>query len=116
MNNSGYVSLEMARRLVDAGVAMETEKWWVRWFGTEHWVLLQYRSTHSDSAPAPSMAELWEWLPEEIDKRILTLEKETSGSVAGYSLSDDWIFNTGKARPAADALGEMAIWLKGREK
>lgn len=58
----GYVSLPMARRLQEAGVVMETEKVWTLY--GEQWILADSNFPFDSPVPAPSMAELWEWLPE----------------------------------------------------
>lgn len=120
---NGYVSLEMARRLKEAGVEIETGRYWKVWSGANIQPTLcsvsEYKIDtdpyHPDAdpdvlcgkalyLPAPSMAELWEWLPE--------------GTVLykGISLTEA-IYRSSKinANPA-DALGELAIWITTNNK
>ena len=62
MNPLNYASLEASKRLVDNGIALETEAHHIK-YGTE-WEL---KPRHSFDAvygiPAPSMSEVWRELP-----------------------------------------------------
>lgn len=126
---TGYVSLEMARRLQEEGVKMETEKYWVlrdngwelKSLNERGWKPVIYDRLRTGKAfSAPSLAELWEWLPEENGGYWLVLEKDIAStvivSVAGYKCvgEEPWMVSEQDTNPA-DALGELAIWLAGKE-
>ena len=75
MNPNNYASLEASKRLVEAGIVLETEALWVKWyFDTStnmnyspfEWRLMYRSLTQVDLEyiPAPSMAEVWRELPE----------------------------------------------------
>lgn len=66
MNPLNYASLEASKKLVEAGITLDTEKEWRHVIGGD-WHLLPKASIRSDSMdifyPAPSMAEVWRELP-----------------------------------------------------
>jgi hypothetical protein len=71
MNPLNHATLEASKRLVDAGIVLETEAFWfISPKGTGR--LINYKPTQSELeqyvdgmaiAPAPSMAEVWRKLP-----------------------------------------------------
>ena len=102
MNPLNYASLEASKRLVDNGIALETEAHHIK-YGTE-WEL---KPRHSFDAvygiPAPSMAEVWRELP-----LFSTMDISIDG------LSRCWTKNspTFSDTNPTDALIDLIIWLK----
>jgi hypothetical protein len=75
MNPNNYASLEASKRLVEAGIVLETEAGWYKIYrpGCHSFdMVLSLRSGnekfYGDNFPAPSMAEVWRELPEEYYK------------------------------------------------
>ena len=127
MNPNNYASLEASKRLVEAGIVLETEALWVKWyFDTStnmnyspfEWRLMYQSLTQVDLEyiPAPSMAEVWRELPETIDEYDLTCEKIFNGGMqAGYTTCDvsglRWKVLLNAANPT-DALIDLLIWVR----
>ena len=120
MNPNNYTSLEASKRLVEAGIVLETEALWVKWyFDTStnmnyspfEWRLMYRSLTQVDLEyiPAPSMAEVWRELPEA--SAYLHTNRETEA----------WLEDEGDIVPKsesfaninpADALIELLIWAR----
>ena len=73
MNEANKASLEASKRLVEAGIVLETEFYWAKY------PRMDYELADSDHAlfthfpiPAPSMAEVWRELEKLSDKEIAT--------------------------------------------
>ena len=82
MNPDNYASIEASKRLVEAGIVLETEAGWYKIFrpGCHSFgMVLSMRSGnekfYGDNYPAPSMAEVWRELPKSIVYGGLVLEK-----------------------------------------
>lgn len=110
MNPNNYASLEASKRLVDAGIVLETEAVWSR--GGGEWHLAQ----NSDSIlllpkiPAPTMAEVWRELPEHSTIRKYNKEywvwiADGTGASGVYR----------KINPT-DALIDLLIWVRKEQK
>ena len=122
-NPNNYTSLEMSRKLVEAGIVLETSTYYVKektneadcyelmyrigeWFylSTEAYYL-RYKVASCEYYPAFSMSELWMELPN--DTRIL------KGYVSGKAIV--WISDTCEsimnANPC-DALAELLIYVR----
>ena len=128
MNELNYGSLEACKRLVDAGIVLETEAGWVLvaknnldptkvWVVRGDWADIRYEfSGFYASYPAPSMAEVWRELPEEInppssqmfDDHILYLTKTGDKTQAGYDHCGEQYETTNPI----DALIDLLIWVK----
>jgi len=69
MNPLNYGSLEASKRLVEAGIVLETEavRERHRWPGGERWILVSRGIALNKTIPAPSMAEVWRELPNVIE-------------------------------------------------
>ena len=118
MNPLNYASLEASKRLVEAGIVLETEAIWRKnrdrrvepgYYLTRK--ALYHRKT---DIPAPSMAEVWRELPELIDEYDLTCEKIFNGGMqAGYTTYDvsglRWKVLLNNTNPT-DALIDLLIW------
>ncbi len=65
MNPNNYASLEASKRLVEAGIVIETEAVWRHKRDKTGYYLSRKALYHRPSdIPAPSMAEVWRELPE----------------------------------------------------
>ncbi len=77
MNEMNYGSLEACKRLVDAGIMLETEcKWYHHTLARTEgiWKLENIVTRfYNDAVPAPSMAEIWRELPGKTLLRIATM-------------------------------------------
>jgi len=123
MNPLNYASLEASKRLVEAGIVLETEAGWYKIFrpGCHSFdMVLSMRSGnekfYGDNYPAPSMAEVWRELPETIDEYDLTCEKIFNGGMqAGYTTYDvsglRWKVLLNAANPT-DAMIDLLIWVR----
>ena len=123
MNPLNYASLEASKRLVEAGIVLETEAGWYKIFrpGCHSFdMVLSMRSGnekfYGDNYPAPSMAEVWRELPETIDEYDLTCEKIFNGGMqAGYTTYDvsglRWKVLFNAANPT-DAMIDLLIWVR----
>lgn len=117
MNQLNYGSLEACKRLVDAGIVLETEVYWVQaaiggWF-LQPKNLMETKYRFNKYIPAPSMVEIWRELPDIInDNYELALYKLITGSQAGYIMGSiifkPFIFNTNPT----DALIDLLIWVR----
>ena len=117
MNELNYASFEASKRLVDAGIVLETDFYWAR--DSNGWYLRTYGTYEREvleSIPAPSMAEVWRELPETIDEYDLTCEKIFNGGMqAGYTTYDvsglRWKVSLNAANPT-DAMIDLLIWVR----
>jgi hypothetical protein len=117
MNELDHASLEASKKLVDAGIVLETEKVW--FFSTTGWELVDRYDKHKVNKhylPAPSMAEVWRELPETIDEYDLTCEKIFNGGMqAGYTTYDvsglRWKVLLNAANPT-DAMIDLLIFVR----
>jgi hypothetical protein len=119
MNQLNYGSLEACQRLVQAGIVLETEEVWSRSGGNE-WHL-EYNSDSIlllPKIPAPSMAEVWRELPEELSIRHCTyslrIYRYKGRSHAGYQFYEDVEVMKDSVNPT-DALIDLLIWVKGEK-
>jgi hypothetical protein len=111
-------SLELSRKLADAGVVVETEFVWVNPNGDEWRVQRRsYANPLKETIPAPLACELDSFLPDEIKianaeyeiiierwkvKRLVNYTDPSTGACL-HGLSADTM---------SDAMGLMALWLK----
>ena len=123
MNPNNYASVKASKRLVEAGIVLETEAGWYKIYrpGCHSFdMVLSLRSGnekfYGDNFPAPSMAEVWRELPETIDEYDLTCEKIFNGGMqAGYTTYDvsglRWKVLFNAANPT-DALIDLLIFVR----
>jgi hypothetical protein len=136
MNPNNRATLEASRRLVEAGIVLETDFYHVKHHNggyVEQAVLskdellsLKMASKMScndcidEVLPAPSMAEVWRELPEEIyGGYTLDVTKMDKDTQATYSRIDcfenyDTQGHGGSENPT-DALISLLIWLRGKK-
>lgn len=118
MNPLNYATLEASKRLVDAGIVLETEKVWVqipnlyvtnpdgssplRWECRD-----KAYGSYKDFIPAPSMAEVWRELP---DTTQIILIKRGVFHVVHYASNAIYT-----RKNPTDALIELLIHIKNME-
>jgi hypothetical protein len=117
MNKDNYCSLGMCKKLVEAGIVLETEVVFVKLFEGHK---LRMKDSFSfreedDYIPAPSMAELWRELPETLDvvdvmkpHSYIRMTKFQGETVTGYGCQLD----VGKRINPSDSLADLLIWVK----
>jgi hypothetical protein len=117
MNEANYASFEASKRLVDAGIVLETDFWWIR--ERSAWKLADndYGLPRAFAIPAPCMAEVWRELPDGTDM--------TKGTFAGKNpsgITEAWCClrrgegavtspDIQRANPT-DALIDLMIWVR----
>jgi hypothetical protein len=118
MNEANYASLEASKRLVDAGIVLETEAhWWKKRDKTGYYLSRKALYHRTSDAPAPSMAEVWRELPEHITvkgrKFSKTLQESFGDCYAYYEnqLNGETARTITRINPA-DALIDLLIWVK----
>ena len=126
MNPNNYASLEASKRLVEAGIVLETEAIWRKnrdrrvepgYYLTRK--ALYHRKT---DIPAPSMAEVWRELPKLIVYGGLVLEKvlcqrdDSDDNFASYCWEPTSGYCEAKAlyknTNPTDALIDLLIWVR----
>ena len=118
MNPNNYASLEASKRLVDAGIVLETEAVWAT-DGLD-WVLMSRNRCGSwtQVIPGPSMVEVWRELPATVPDRGLyvpmKLRKAGDGKTWGsYFRDGSQIIDSIKADTnPTDALIDLLIWVR----
>lgn len=110
---NGYVSLDMARRLKEAGIRIETHFCTDLAIGNNlsDWPV-GVEKNHPDFVPRPSMAELWEWFRDYEVVVERNLEYETCCSMCCRVDSFAHGSPIFKNANPADALGELTLWVK----
>jgi hypothetical protein len=115
MNRLDYASLEASKRLAEAGIVLETEAAWCE-YNPNDWSI-GYKKLIIDNPkkrffiPAPSMAEVWKELPEEIyhvRPCALMVWKFHNLTEAGYWQRKEIIKSSLNANPT-DALIDLLI-------
>jgi len=114
MNPLNYTSLEASKRLVDAGIVLETEALWVKWYFDSstnmnyhpyEWRLMYRGLTQDDlkSIPAPSMAEVWRELPD-----VMAMNHRNGETECWLETGSDSFASTNPT----DALIDLLIWVR----
>ena len=129
MNSDNYCSLEMSRRLVAAGIVLETDFY--------HYVSSDYPNESTIISkkdrgsyglykaamlyPAPNLSELWRELPQGIPYKGEWAEicvtkdyKDNDATWCSYNLPDDRSVCGSKKQNTnpCDCLAELLIWIK----
>lgn len=121
MNPLNYASLEVSKKLVDAGIVLETEAYWWKAHQRIDWIL-QYKNvgigdmlTQSvNCIPAPSMAEVWRELPEGFQQSrscpVFWVEAEIhyAAYMQDFRITSPYFNSTNPT----DALIDLLIWVK----
>ena len=122
MNNLNYATLEASKKLVKAGIVLETES--VRYLQPDgHWRIAPkhdvghlWRVLSMDVIPAPSMAEVWRELPENVCDYypILTIDEEETKAEYRDTLWNRLDNSQHRNTNPTDALINLLIWVKGQ--
>jgi hypothetical protein len=111
MNKDNYVTLQVAQRLVAAGIVLETELWWILHSRpAKGWYLNTPETTEEweDCVPAPSMSELWRELPSFASYKYPTGEAEVWLENGRENIISPSCVDINPC----DALAELLIWVK----
>jgi len=119
MNPLNYASLEASKRLADAGIVLlNAEHWWWKRHANDEWFVDLFPKVDcivkDDRLPAPSMAEVWRELPEEIDNYYLVITADQGITRAEYR-NTIWQLMEGcpfESINSTDALIDLLIWAK----
>jgi hypothetical protein len=124
MDERNYGSLEACKRLIEKGIVLETEVVWSQYQDCNtdllEWILElkdEGDILGAECIPAPSMAEVWRLLPEEIDDDGSNYYKAIVGNnLYGYynAINLTWLVRTENINPT-DALIDLLIWVKENE-
>jgi hypothetical protein len=113
MNELNYASLEASKKLVDAGIVLEAEYYWIRVANSP---MMLHNNIHGadEYYPAPSMAEVWRELPDINQGARIYLTKIGNQTQVGYG----WPYMpsssiVGQNINPTDAAIELKVWLKG---
>lgn len=121
VNKQSCASFEASQRLVNAGIALNTEHEWQS-ADEKKWrlSLKGFNCLPCICIPAPSMDEVWRELPEEktyheegiifYEHAVLTLEKKKGYSRAGYP-AEHCGFKMFNNTSPTDVLIDLLIWL-----
>lgn len=108
MNRENYATLEASKRLVEAGIVLETDMLWAT-YRDDIWLLGHPEKlclSMCKSIPAPCMAEVWRELP-----TYCFVQKFTGVTIAGINGVDPNKFDTKNVNPT-DALIDLLIWTR----
>lgn len=129
MNTDNYASLEASKRLVEAGIVLETEMSWgcQTGTGTPIWKL-QLKNCHFlhcegedyPEYPAPCFTEVWRELPDGIVvngsyAELYFMKNEHEVNYCGYSV-EYHVVSEVKANNPTDALIDLLIWVRKEAK
>ncbi len=113
MNSFNYASFEASKKLVDNGIFLKTDFFYVNTFSDMGWIFRTEGefNDEDDFVPAPSMAEVWR----ELAKYNASLYWSKNNSVTFAVLEGSPSFYS--INPA-DALIDLLIWVteKNRER
>ncbi len=113
MNEINYASLEASKRLVDAGIVLETDFKWHQQTDGSFMLVESSWPTWELAYPALSMAEVWRELPnvEIIKEEGITKARLLifNSSFRAYASPEFENLNS------TDALIDLLIWVKGKE-
>ena len=122
-NELNYASFESSKKLFETGVTLKTEFYWCK--DKNGWYFFRAEEIYFrevlESIPAPSFAEIWRELPEDIfieeEYYKLSIGKSDNKLVCCYS-SQDGNFRTlpKYSENITDALAELLLWLKEKKK
>ena len=104
MNTQNYASLEACQRLVDAGIVLETEAYWIR-VANSPMMLVDNRHGADEYYPAPSMADVWRELP---NNAALLKNKVYYTSIGG----NDNAYKEFTSENPTDALIDLLIFVR----
>ena len=113
MNGLNYASLEASKRLVEAGIVLETESVWAQNLKTGDWfhAYKKLLVVPTIIIPAPCMAEVWRELPSD-DWELYQLIRKylmfRGLDFEDYAVAMELI----RIARSADALIDLLIWVR----
>ena len=121
MNPLNVASLEASKRLVDAGIVIETEAVWG--FRDGIWTLFEREGIELEEVkkwiPAPCMAEVWRELPSKFRGADIEVGRTVDGlTFAAYHTPPDYEDDFGddivsfRSVNPTDALIDLRIWIE----
>ena len=131
MNPLNYASFEASKRLLDAGVVLDTEASWCNYgdkWSIGYTGLIKDDPKKRPFIPAPSMAEVWRELPGTVmDNFYLEVSKNDKMTYASYveyiveyineyDEHDEIDHGLKLNENPTDALVDLLIWAKGLKK
>jgi len=119
MNKKNHASIEASEKLVKAGIMLKTDYVWYpeSTIYNDVWIFSTYNqfkdecSENDPYIPAPCFTEVWRELPEQCDGEYLKMFEDQGKTFCGYGEYT----SIGHINPT-NALIELLIWLKGKEK
>jgi len=128
MNPLNYASLEASKKLAEAGIVIETEKYWYHNTFYDSYELvdeIKHYLSKKDYCPAPSMAEVWRELPESVVVSTMTCALLCSTTLmiwrfhdlteVGYWWHEEVIASKSNIN-STDALIDLLIWVRKEAK
>jgi hypothetical protein len=117
MNELNYASLEASKKLVENGIFLKTDFFYVNTFSDMGWIFRTKGefNDEDDFIPAPCFTDVWRELPwyvlrDDVNCQ-LQIEKYNTFTAAYYDGTGP---NYTSENPT-DALAELLIWAKGQE-
>lgn len=123
MNQENYCSLNVAQKLVDAGIVLETDAVWVKWYSRDYpsgeWRLM-YRDLVqeeelSELLSAPSFAEIWRELLKLADNNEKIIVSWIQEMNDWQATGADVALLIVEVCSNIEKLAELLIWAKGQE-
>lgn len=109
MNELNYASLEVSKKLVEAGIILDTDTVWrLDKINNGYFLTNCNPMSITTDTPAASMVEVWRELP----NRAICNHDAYSGITGCWTRDSPFIQNTNPA----NALAELLIWLTGSER
>ncbi len=134
MNQLNYASLEASRKLVESGIVLKTEAYWVLSGSSydKNWTWDLSATSRRDYLdpndyfikefyPACSMAEVWRELPEEIYQGVKTsyhlelIKVEKTNRCTYRAITCSTLGYMPENTNPTDALIDLLIWIKKKE-
>ena len=112
MNNLNYASREASQRLVDAGIVLKTDFYWAS-VDMENWSLCTIpHKVGFKEYPAPSMAEVWRELPDQVSRAGVISEAK---ALIGHKDNQEamyWPHAVYINTNPTDAMIDLLIWVR----
>ena len=120
MNPNNYASLEASNRLVEAGIVLETDCIWVKWYSDNYpqgeW-RLKYKALiqveeFTEQYPAACFTEVWRELPDQVSRAGVISEAK---ALIGHKDNQEamyWPHAVYINTNPTDALIDLLIWVR----
>ena len=110
MNPNNYASVKASKRLVEAGIVLQTDHYWAS-IDMKHWDLCFIpHKVGFKEYPAPSMAEVWRELPH---NSVLSMGGDGESWVqVDYDDPQKTLESVHRSFNPTNALIDLLIWLR----